>query len=65
MTLDAWLKKTKIRQEDFGKMVGLRQPAVSLILNGRRKPDLKLVAKIEQITKGQVTFRDWVREAAE
>jgi transcriptional regulator with XRE-family HTH domain len=65
MTLEDWLKQAKIRQEDFGRLVGLRQPAISLILKGTRKPDLKLVAKIERITKGQVTFRDWVKEAAE
>lgn len=43
----------------LAQQVGISQPYMSRILRGDRKPGGRVMAKIEEITSGQVTGRDF------
>lgn len=59
MKLKAWLKKNKITQATFAKLVGTAQPHISDLVTGKVIPMLELAAKIKCKTRGAVAFADW------
>lgn len=61
MKLKAWLKKNKMTQAQFAKLVGCDQPHVSDLVNGKVTPMLQLVAYIHRETKGAVQYEDWIK----
>jgi transcriptional regulator with XRE-family HTH domain len=58
--LSDWLKQEGLTQEAFGKLLGSDQGHVSDLVRGKVRPRLESVAKIEHVTKGQVTAQDWL-----
>lgn len=55
MKLQDYLKKNKINQRAFAKLVGVTQPHIQGIAKNTRNPSIYLAKKIEMITKGQVS----------
>lgn len=70
MKLSAWISKKKLTHAAFGAMIGATQAAVSRYVSGQRVPRPRVMARIVEVTKGQVTANDFVpgvpsvREAA-
>jgi DNA-binding transcriptional regulator YdaS (Cro superfamily) len=58
MRLKDYLKKKKIGVTAFASKAGLKQPHLSLIANGKRRPSPDIALKIEQATGGIVTIRE-------
>ncbi len=61
MTLSEWLTKADLRQEDFGKRVGLSQGRISQIVK-EGTTSLRTALAIERETDGEVTLRELLRE---
>lgn len=65
MRLSDWLAATGTSLPDFAVRVGHSEAGVKKWLRGERFPRPDAITKIEQITDGQVTYRDLLpREAA-
>lgn len=60
MKLGEWLKQEKMTQEAFGRLIGSDQGHVSDLVRNKVRPRLESVARIEQVTKGAVTVKDWM-----
>lgn len=58
MKLKEYLKNNETTMAKFASAVGVTQPCISLISNGRRRPEPELARKIEKATNGAVTFRE-------
>lgn len=68
MTLDDYLsreKKNGVTEASFGLSVGLSQPSVNRLRSGKITPSIGTVQKIDRLTKGRVSLRDWPMEPAE
>lgn len=61
MTLEAWLKKNKITQDEFAEQTGISQSTISKMIKGRQKPSFDHLVIIERETKGKVKFADFER----
>ena len=61
MTLDNYLIKFKITSLQFAKKVGVSHSAVSKWRIRNRTPGLKMMSKIEKITKKRVSIADWIQ----
>jgi len=60
MKLKAWLKKKKMSQTAFAKMIKSDQGHVSMLMNGKVSPNMTTVSAIAKVTKGAVDFKDWL-----
>ena len=58
MKLSEYLKKHKLTQEEFAKMVGVARPYITTIISGNRSPSPALINKIQDVTKKEVSFDD-------
>lgn len=59
MDLRTYLFTNRIKQHIFAEEIGVPQPLISMLCNGKRKPKKSLKKLIEYHTKGQVTEEDW------
>lgn len=59
MTLSAYLKTNRIRQEDFAERIGVSQATVSRLVNGKQTCDIPLAVKIDRATAGAVPLTSW------
>jgi DNA-binding transcriptional regulator YdaS (Cro superfamily) len=62
--LEKYLDEHGITLTQFAHQIGCSTSRVWQLLNGRGKPSLKLIVSIERATNGEVTFEDWVSDAA-
>lgn len=62
MDLDEYLWRLKMRQEDFGEIVGLSQRSVSLIVNRKVTPCLEMAIAIVEATDGEVSYRELLKK---
>ena len=60
MTLREYLSDKSITVRDFAERLGVSPVTVSRWLNGQRRPEWSLLAKIEAETGGAVTAKDFV-----
>ena len=60
MTLAEYLEAHKIPEAVFGEKIGKNQSTVGRYKRGEVKPPIVIIAKISEITKGKVQFRDWL-----
>lgn len=60
MTLDAWLISTKTANARFAEALGTSGESVRRYRNGEREPDVATMARIFELTGGDVTPNDWV-----
>lgn len=59
--LGQYLSDNNLTQTEFAQRIGVTPGRVHQLLNGKDgKPSLELAAKIEDETKGAVTFKDWL-----
>ena len=58
MRLSDYLKVKKLSRLKFSKILGISPIHMSNICNGKRNPSSKLMRKIEELTKGQVTMQE-------
>lgn len=58
MKLNLWIKKSKLRQREFARRLGITESHMSYLLDGKRKPSLRLAKKIIRATGGEVTITD-------
>ncbi len=58
MKLADYLAKNGLTHDDFSRKVGVTRPMITLLVNRRKNPSLKLVKRIEDETKGEVSFHD-------
>jgi len=61
MTLQEYLDLSKRRQTDFVEMTGFAPGTVSRWLSGTRVPSRAAIMRIQDVTKGAVTFSDWMQ----
>lgn len=61
MKLGDWLKKYKKTQTWFAKQMKTDQGHVSEWVNGKVMPSMKMVIRIEKVTKSAVSFHDWAK----
>jgi len=60
MTLAEYLKAEGMNASAFAKLLDVTPSTVTRWLTTDRKPDLNLMVKIETVTLGRVTMRDFV-----
>jgi len=60
MTLDAWLISTKTTNARFAAALGTTGESIRRYRNGEREPDAAAMARIFELTGGDVTPNDWV-----
>lgn len=58
--LDTWLKASGLTHEQFAKMIGVSQAAVSLYRTGKRQPRRPILRAIAAATGGAVMPNDFV-----
>ena len=56
MRLHEWVEVTGVKQRAAAEMFGISQGFFSEILRGEKRINDDLAARIEEVTKGQVTF---------
>lgn len=59
MKLAQYLDTKGISQTEFASRIGVTQVAVSRYVSGDRTPSLRLILRIEKVTKGAVKPKDW------
>lgn len=63
--LKSFLADTGMTQTEFAELIGVTPGRVWHYLHDPKAiPRAKLVAKIEKVTNGKVTLRDWVKSEA-
>ncbi len=65
MKLREYLKEHGIVHSFFAKQVGTTSAQLSVWVSGKVKPRLETIVFIEQITKGKVTVRDWLKDKSD
>jgi plasmid maintenance system antidote protein VapI len=61
-TLNEWLKGSGLTQEKFAEIIGVHRVHLSRFINGRLRPNWKMIAKIKRATGGEVNFNSWLAE---
>ena len=59
MKLEAYLAKHGIKMSEFAEQIGVDPTAVSRWCSGKRTPLVGQLLKIDYVTKGQVSLRDF------
>lgn len=59
--LAKYLKHHSISQRGFAKKIATTPNNLSLLVNEKSTPSLRLAHKIEKMTGGMVTLYDWIR----
>ncbi len=62
MKLSAYLKEENERAIHFAQRAGVSRSCISLLLSGKRLPSTQFALRIESITAGKVTHRDWTKK---
>ena len=62
MKLKKYLEENGIVHGFFAKKIGVSAPQLSVWKSGQSRPKLEHMLKIEEITKGKVSVRDWIEE---
>ena len=62
--LARWLKDREISLSEFAPRVGVTHAQLSRVINERRRPSHRLMARIQHETEGEVTPNDWFEESA-
>lgn len=60
MTLKEHIEKDYAgNASEFARVIGVSRQCINYWINGMRDPSLKLIRKIEKLTKGKVSRKDW------
>lgn len=65
MNIREYLKKYGLTQQQFAEKIGVKQPTICRIMNGKNRPHAIAAEKIEAATNGEVTKEEaiWGNEA--
>ena len=58
LALGKWMAKNRLSQYEFARRYKISQPFLCQLLSGARRSGLATAKKIEEITKGEVTYKD-------
>ena len=58
--LKTYLTSSGISQASFAKDLGMSQPSLNAILNGKTKVSVTMAVKIERMTNGYVEVLSWI-----
>lgn len=64
MTLERWLKRKKISQNQFAEKSGISQSLLSKYIRRTRRPNVDQALAIERATDGAVPVEEWESSAA-
>lgn len=59
MKLSHYITKQKFTQKDFARILGISEPHLSQVINGKALPSIRLAILIERKTGGAVTLKDY------
>ncbi len=59
MKLKKYLEKEGLNQSNFAKLVGVSRFHINRLVNLKILPSCKLLKKIDEITKGNVSLKDF------
>jgi transcriptional regulator with XRE-family HTH domain len=59
MTLERWLKKNRLSQNQFAEQSGISQSLLSKYIRGARRPNVDQALAIERATDGGVPVEQW------
>lgn len=62
MKLADYLSSVNLSHEHFAGLIGVEQATVTRYVNGQRYPRPEILARIREVTSGQVTPNDFVGE---
>ena len=62
MKLRDWMKKNGVKQDQFAVETGIGQSTLSQFCTGARRPSLKMMGRIREATKGEVTPNDFLED---
>lgn len=60
MTIDEYMRKHRLTQTEFAKLVGVIPPYVCIWRKGKCKPNLKHTLLIAKATNGEVLPQDFI-----
>ena len=61
MNLHDWMWRSDLEAVEVAKSLGVSRQAVNQWLSGATRPSAETLAKLEELTDGAVTARDFVR----
>jgi predicted transcriptional regulator len=61
MQLKEYLYKYGIKHSFIAEKVGITKQCIARYIMGYNRPPLEVMAKIEDITNGKVSIRDWLK----
>jgi len=62
MELEKYLKKQRITQNSFAKLIGISTVHANRLVRGKRLPSITVVKRITKATNGMVTLEDFKTE---
>ena len=60
-----WRQAEGVGQAQLAEQLGIRQPTLSNLETGRKKPGLRLAVRIAELTSGAVPVHSWVESPSE
>lgn len=65
MKLKTYLKTKSLSHSEFASLIDTTQASVTRYVNGKRRPSIEMIDRIDTVTKGKVKMRDWFKEVPE
>ena len=62
MTLAEYMATYSKTEQELAEILGKHRSVVGRYRSGEVKPPIAIIAKISEITKGKVQFRDWLTQ---
>lgn len=59
--LKKWRKDNGYKQDSLAKALGCHQSIISSYENNLATPSLKVAVKIEELTKGKIKCKHWIK----
>lgn len=56
-----WIDRSKLSRDEVAERLRLSRQYVDRLCRDDRRPDLELAVKIEDLTRGKIRPRDWLR----
>ncbi len=60
MRLSRWIYEQQDSQRQIAVRLGISQPYLSMLCSDKRRPSLTPLERIEELTEGEVTLRDFL-----
>lgn len=60
MRLSRWIYEQQDSQRQIAVQLGISQPYLSMLCADKRRPSLTTLERIEELTEGEVTLRDFL-----